>query len=174
MSEKYEGIRSEIYKVIDELYGDASLYLAAWGRKVVKKELVLANKTTKDFSQNTAYQLKIEVSGSSFIIRWLRIRFIRNNGKVVRLRHAVAIPRSGKYTRANFPHAPNWELDMIEELEELLAPIRNQLKNLMKAHYSIIYASRSLDDEDSLEGIPLSARVDTTQFSMSDYRNSIS
>jgi len=173
MSESYIVLRDAVYSAIDALYEDAVLYQKIWMRQVAKKELELAGKINSKLDDRTSYQLRIELSGASFIIRWLHVKFTRNNGKLIRLNKAIAIPRNGKYTKANFGYAAEWELNMIVELEDQLAPIRFQLKHLMKAHKSIWYAARGVANND-LKIVSIRERVTPPDFSISKFKEKMS
>jgi hypothetical protein len=172
MNVDYTSLRGSIYVAIDTLYDEALLYQKIWMRQVAKKELELASKTNSNLDDRTSYQLRIELSGASFVIRWMHIRFIKNNGKFIRLQKAVSIPRSGKYTKANFGYAAEWEIRMILELEDQLAPIRVQLKHLMKSHQSIGYASKAIGKE--LKATHIKERVTPADFSISKFKTKMS
>ncbi|BBM67867.1 hypothetical protein VA249_45130 (plasmid) [Vibrio alfacsensis] len=134
-----------IYEKIDELYKKSSILQGSWMRQVAEREYNRSYVDKKNL-EKTNYQLRIELSGFTFRIRWFEIQFVKNGTKTLRLAKAIAVPELGKYKMSQFPKAQEWELFLIEKFEEEYALVRNQLKHLGKAHQSIVWASKSSNE----------------------------
>ncbi len=165
--EQYETLQKNIYGSIDELYMEAVSVQEIWMMKVARKELSLSANDYRE-GQGTKYELRIDISGPSFILKWLSCDFHRNGKKIVRVARSISIPRNGKYTIANFKDASKWELDLILEMENHLAPIRNQTKHLMKCHFSLGWAVTASGNQ--METSKIKDRVTAPTVSIKHYK----
>ncbi|WP_028865263.1 conjugative transfer protein MobI(A/C) [Psychromonas aquimarina] len=167
MKSAHTELKDKLYSVIDSLYIDTVMYQEMWMAKIAKRELSLSDNDYKN-NQAIKYQLRVEFSGSGFIIRWLTCKFVRNNSKVIRLTKAIAIPRNGMYSKDKFKDASEWELALILELENILGPIRNQLKHLMKCHISLRNASKAIGEK--FDAIDIKHRVEIPTASIKGFK----
>jgi hypothetical protein len=159
----YEGMRDEIYKRIDLIYYAVCDTQSAWMKRVAIQE------TNRDsYDERTNYELRVEFSGSSISIRWLYYRFVLRGNNKVRVLKSISIPENGKYEKYQFKHAQDWELDIITGIEEAISPYRVQLKHLMKAHQSIIYAAKASNRP--INPIPIKNRVEKQSHSIAKYK----
>ena len=81
---------------------------------------------------------------------------------------SVSIPRTGKYDRQHFRFAQEWEMDLILKMEEVVSQIRRYVKNLVKAHASLISANKAIGIE--TKTIDIKHRLDLPKLSMSDIK----
>lgn len=84
----------------------------------------------------------------------------------------MSLPRTGKYTKAQFKAASEWELNLILEVEGHLNPIRNQLKHIMKAHYAIGNSVKASGDK--FKAIKMKDRVTPSTVSIKHYKEKMS
>lgn len=139
MKRIYSDLQNHLYTAMNELYRKAKIRQQLWMRKIAKRELSFSADDYKN-DLRIKYQLRIEFSGPSFIIRWFRYDFYRNGGKLVRVVKSVPSPKNGKYTKGHFKDASEWELDVILRLEFALSKIRAQTKILMDCHRAFLCA----------------------------------
>lgn len=167
----YKGLQEELYKAIDGLYVLSSDYYRSWARQVAQRELA---RMTKGVShrESTRYELRVEFNGSGFAIYWYEITFVKTSSRVIRLAKMISAPESGAYKKESFKHASEWELQLILNAEEYLAPVRNQLKNLLKAHRSILFAARAGGNK--LTAVPIKNRVEKIQVSVQKLKKQLS
>lgn len=159
-----EKIRDEIYAEIGCLYETAMTIHRGWMKKVARRELDRVG-DVKLKTEKTIYELRLEFSGPSFVIKWNKVSFVRNNNKPIRLVRSLAVPNNGIYKEAE-----GWELALIMQAESALAPIRQQLKHLMKAHRSIVWASKVIDS-DEIEVKLMNSRVAVPDYSIKKFKN---
>lgn len=164
-----EKIRDEIYAEIDRMYETAMTIHRGWMKKVARRELDRVG-DVKLNTEKTNYELRLEFSGSSFVIRWNKISFVRNNDKPIRLVKSIAVPNNGIYKEINFKEAESWDLALIMQAESALGPIRQQLKHLMKAHRSIVWASKVIGS-DEIEVKLMNSRVTVPDYSIKKFKN---
>lgn len=164
-----EKIRDEIYAEIGRLYETATTIHRGWMKKVARRELDRLE-DVKLKTEKTIYELRLEFSGPSFVIKWNKVSFVRNNNKPIRLVRSLAVPNNGIYKEVSFKEAEGWELALIMQAESALAPIRQKLKHLMKAHRSIIWASKVIDS-DEIEVKLMNSRVTVPDYSIKKFKN---
>ncbi|GAD91274.1 hypothetical protein VHA01S_080_00140 [Vibrio halioticoli NBRC 102217] len=162
-------IQTAIYNEIDKLYDEAKFYLEFWMTKVAKREVQRVN--NKSNREYTNYSLSLEFSGVAFRSRWFRVQFVRNGDKTIRLSKSIAVPRNNIYSKSNFKYADDWEVELIEQVEFGLGPIRNKLKLLMKAHQNILLATKN--DKTPLLALPCRERVNVTTRSIAKIKESL-
>ncbi|NOI32003.1 conjugative transfer protein MobI(A/C) [Vibrio coralliilyticus] len=136
-----QSVVEAIYDEIDELYGKADILYSTWMKSVAEREV---NRSYTDINnrEKTSYELRVEFNGVCFRIRWLEVQFVKRGNKTLRLTKNITCPESGKHKMSQFKKGDEWELRLIEMLEESLSQIRYKLKHLMKAHSSIVWASK--------------------------------
>jgi len=81
---------------------------------------------------------------------------------------SVSIPRTGKYDRQHFRFAQEWEMDLILKMEEVVSQIRRYVKNLVKAHASLISANKAIGLK--AETIDIKHRLDLPKLSIADIK----
>lgn len=165
-----EKIRDAIYEEIDSLYNVAVGVQTTWMKKVAERE-VNRDYSDKNNMERTSYELRVEFKGCSFTLRWLHIQFVKRSGKTIRVVKSIAIPENGKYKLSSFKYANEWEQEYISQIEDVLAPIRVQLKHLMKAHQSILYADKAGRKE--LTSIEIKDRVEVNSNSIQQFKKNI-
>lgn len=170
MKMHYLNIQNAIYSQIDDLYLETVLYQDMWMRKVAQRELSLSRNDYLN-GKGIRYQLRVEFSESTFVIRWISCTFIHNSNRAVRVTKSIAIPRNGKYTKPQFKHASEWELDLILEVEKYLAPIRHQLKHIMKMHFALGNAFQT--NGDKLIPLKIKDKVTPTTVSIKYYKKKL-
>ncbi|OEF08217.1 hypothetical protein A1QK_06485 [Vibrio genomosp. F10 str. 9ZD137] len=129
-----------IYRDLDDLYEETKFIFESWMRNIAEKEVRRSQRGDK--KERTNYQLSFEFHGSSFRIRWIYVRFVKNGERIIRIAKPLAIPRSHCYSKSKFKHAELWELDLICKIEEVLYPIRVKKSALMKAHQTLLRANK--------------------------------
>lgn len=164
-----QAIIDEIYNEIDRLYYESRSVYERWMTLMARREVDRKNRRL-EHDERTNYELKLEFKENSFSVRWLSVMFIRNQktGRSQKIYKSVAVPVNGSYGRTKFPKASEWELEVILHAEEVLGPIRNQIKHLMKAHQSIIYACKS--GHVNIEIKPLVTRVEKTELTIASIK----
>lgn len=163
-------IRDMMYKQIDELYMEACIIQELWMRKVAERELSRKNDPARK-TEETNYEFRLEFNGTSFRCRWMNIKFVRNGNKLIRVVKSLAVPEGGKYKMSQFKKADRWELEIIEQMEEPLARIRNTTKHLMKALVSLQYAAKAKGKK--LKPIPIKERVTPTTHSIKKFKSQL-
>ena len=163
-------IRDSIYRVIDELYRDSQMYQEIWMRKIAEREVNRSRQKGKS-TEATNYELRLEMSGPSFRIRWMKVLFVRHGEKYTRVVKSIPVPESCQYKKKNFPKAEDWELEIILMIEEGMASVRKQLKHLMKSHQSLTYAAK--EKGQSLEVLPLRSRIEPRNISIKMFKNNL-
>lgn len=93
-----EKIRDEIYAETDRLYETATTIHRGWVKKVARRELDRLG-DAKLKTEKTIYELRLEFSGPSFVIRWNKVLFVKNNNKPIRLVKSIAVPNNGIYKK---------------------------------------------------------------------------
>lgn len=167
----YEAIQAAIYAQINEEYEMVRFTQMAWMRKVAERELSRRGDASRR-TESTNYEFRLEYSGAAFLCRWFRIQFVKRGSKTIRVIKSIAIPKDGKYKRAQFKHAREWELEMIEEMEEVLYSHRSVVKNLMKSHFHLLAASKY--SHEPLKSIPIKERVIPITASIKGYKEKFS
>lgn len=167
----FAAIQAAIYAQIDREYEGAKFVHSVWMRKVAERELSRRGDASRR-TESTNYEFRLEYKGVSFICRWFRVQFVKRGSKTIRVVKAIAIPREGKYKRAQFKHAREWELEMIEEMEEVLYSHRSVVKNLMKSHFHLLAASKY--SHEPLKSIPIKERVIPITASIKGYKEKFS
>ncbi|MEZ9060492.1 conjugative transfer protein MobI(A/C) [Vibrio pelagius] len=160
-------IRDEIYAQIDESYLTVYNTQRELMKLIAKRELSRKSDPTRK-SELTNYEFRLEMSGVGFVCRWLNIKFYNNNGKTVRVVKSVAIPRSGKYEPQHFRFAEEWELELILQVEEVISLIRKYVRNLTKAHTSLICANKAIGIE--FKTIDIKYRLDLPKLSIAEIK----
>ncbi|EOX3447525.1 conjugative transfer protein MobI(A/C) [Vibrio cholerae] len=130
-----------IYDEIDGLYTHAEMLRNSWMHKVAEREMkrtYIAGQAT----EKTTYEMRVEFSGISFRIRWLEVGFIRTGGRTIRLTKSIACPDSGRYKMSQFKKANEWELLLIDTIEQSMGNVRVKLKHLGKCHNSVVWADK--------------------------------
>jgi hypothetical protein len=158
------GLQAELYKRIDLIYEAVCDAQAGWMKRVALSEV---NRTSNE--ERTHYELRVEYSGPSFVIRWCHFQFVRHGNKKTRVVKSLAIPENGKYKKSQFKKAQPWELDLIMAIEESISPYRVQLKHLMKAHQSIMYLSKSSGR--TIKAVPIKERVTKPNYSIANFKD---
>lgn len=158
-----EGMRDEVYKRIDLIYDAICDAQSIWMKRIAIQEV---NRTSHD--ERTSYEMRVEFTGPSFVVRWLHFQFVRHGNKKTRIAKAISIPDNGKYKKSQFKKAQEWELDLITGIEETISSYRVQLKHLMKAHQSIIYAAKASDRP--IKTIPIKNRVEKQNHTIAEYK----
>lgn len=138
-------IINAIYQEIDDLYSLSEALHGVWASSIAEREFNRNYSDSKNV-ERTNYQLRIEFNGITFRIRWFEVKFVRNGSRTIRISNAISIPESGRCKKNQFSKAQDWELLIIERMEDSFVRIRNQLKHLGKAHNSIIWASKSSNE----------------------------
>ncbi|WP_413694440.1 conjugative transfer protein MobI(A/C) [Psychromonas sp. KJ10-2] len=139
MKDIHSELQKNIYKAVDELYSDAVTYQEMWMRNIAKRELSLSSGDYQN-GQELTISFPLIFQDSGFSMRWMKHRFIRNNNKLARLVKSISLPVSESTKKRSFKDASDWELSLILEVEEHLAPIRKELKHLMKMHLLLGYS----------------------------------
>ncbi|MDE1237842.1 conjugative transfer protein MobI(A/C) [Vibrio aestuarianus] len=155
-----------IQEDLDELYEESKYVFELWMRRVAEREVERYRR--KDRKEKTNYQLSLEFHGSSFRVRWIYVRFVKNNERIVRVAKPIAMPRNYKYGRSKFKYADPWEIELIEQIEEVLHLIRLKSSALMKAHQTLLKMNKSIDR--CFECSTTKQRVKTTSQSISKYK----
>lgn len=166
-----QNTRDEIYRCIDENYMAAVSVQRAWANAIAKRE-VGRKYTSRRNTESTNYHFKIEFNGSSFKLRWFNVKFVWRNGKKIRISKHIVLPKSGRYSISQFKYADDWELEIIEKVEENLCGVRNQVKHLMKAHQSLVWAAKCNGGvfHNAFETIPMKDRVEPTPYSVQEFK----
>ncbi|WP_305372796.1 conjugative transfer protein MobI(A/C) [Photobacterium leiognathi] len=164
-----EEIQQSIYKIIDLHYRDAVDVLTLWMRVISKREL-----NYERTKEKANYELRVEPHGVGFRIRWFHIKFTKNNHKLIRIAKSIPVPENGRYGKEKFKYAEPWELELIQQAEDEFSGIRYELKHLLKAHQSILYASKSNLGNEPLSGILLKDRTEITKPTFSEIKQSLS
>lgn len=169
----YEAVLKELYGAIDNLYTESSDFYRVWARSVAQRELSRKNNAVKH-SEKTGYELRVEMKGVGFNVYWYEVRFVRagRQGKLVRLAKMISVGANGFYGKEKFKNASEWELALIMNAEDQLGRIRNQLKNLVKAHTSILYAAKASGA--SIKGTPIKVRVEPINVTVSSIKKQLS
>lgn len=162
-------IQNAIYTELDMLYDEAKLYLEIWMTRVAKRELQRKNNPAN--KERTNYYLALEFNGLAFRPRWFRVQFVKNGQRTLRLSKSLSVPKNNQYSIAQFKYAEDWELDLIEEVEEGLSIVRKKVALLMKAHQSIIGAAKI--DNEPLIVSSCKERVEVTTQSIAKIKESI-
>ncbi|ELA9367431.1 hypothetical protein QUN99_003321 [Vibrio parahaemolyticus] len=152
----FKSIQEAIYKQIDDEHESVRFVQMTWMRKIAQRELSRQNDTSRR-TESTNYEFRVEYKGASFSCRWLRIKFVKRGQKVLRLVDSITIPKDDRYKREQFKYAEEWELEIIEQMEEALWQHRRVVKNLMKSHRHLLEASKYGNEK--LTTIPLKSRV---------------
>lgn len=144
MEVKMQQILDGIYEELDSLYSKAMSLQEIWMRKIAEKEVSRRQRGMlgKEF---TKFELRVEPNGQSFTVRWLSIRFVKHASrtKATRIAKSISIPANGHYKKTQFKSADDWEIELCTNADAVLAQIRVQVKHLMRAHQSILLASKS-------------------------------
>ena len=164
-----EKIQQSIYEIIDLHYRDAVDVLTLWMRVISKREL-----NYERTKEKVNYELRVEPHGVGFRIRWFHIKFTKNNHKLIRIPKSIPVPENGRYGKEKFKYAEPWELKVIQQVEDELCGIRYELKHLLKAHQSILYASKSNLGNEPLTGILLKDRTEITKPTFTEIKQSLS
>ncbi|BEI26550.1 conjugative transfer protein MobI(A/C) [Vibrio fluvialis] len=167
----YEAIQAAIYAQINEEYEMVRFTQMAWMRKVAERELSRRGDASRR-TESTNYEFRLEYSGAAFLCRWFRIQFVKRGSKTIRVIKSIAIPKDGQYKRAQFKHAEEWELSMIEQIEEVVSKHRVSVKLLMKAHQSLLSAAKSCGEK--LDTIQIKDRVEPLTTSIKGYKEKLS
>lgn len=165
-----EEVRASIYKKIDELYDSAKIIQELWMRKIAQRELSRKDDASRR-EESTSYEFRLEFNGPTFVCRWIEVRFVRNGNRTTRLTKSIAVPRDGKYKSSQFKRAEDWELTIIEQMEEALSKIRNTNKNLMKAVIYVQYAAKA--NGEKLKPVPIKERVTPTSHSIKKFKSQL-
>ena len=163
-------VADAIYEEIEKLYGQADMLHGIWMKSVAEREV---NRSYTDINnrESTNYELRVEFNGIGFRLRWIEIQFVRRGSKTLRLTKNITCPENGKYKKSQFKKAEEWELLLINKVEESLCQIRYKLKHLMKAHSSIIWASKL--NKQPLVTKDMKFRVDRKVRSIKDIKQSL-
>lgn len=87
---------------LDELYVEAKYIFEAWMKEVATREVRRIQ--SRNRKEKTNYQLALEFHGNSFRIRWLRVQFIKNNERIIRVSKPLAVPKNFRYSTAKFKY----------------------------------------------------------------------
>jgi hypothetical protein len=159
-----ESLRDEIYNRIDLIHDAVCDAQSGWMKRVALAEV---NRTS--IEERTNYELRIEFTGPSFIIRWHHFQFVRHGNKKTRVVKGLAIPDNGKYKQSQFRKAQDWELELINGIEESISSYRVQLKHLMKMHQTMLHLGKTSGRV--VKVIPIKERVTKSTHSIAEYKN---
>ncbi|PMP14078.1 hypothetical protein BCS93_04625 [Vibrio breoganii] len=164
-----KGVQQAIYVELDKIYDEAKMYLEFWMGRVARREVSRSN--NKQNQEFTNYALLLEFNGNAFRIRWQRIQFVKHGTKVIRLTKSISVPKTLRYPKSSFRYADDWELDLILEVEEGVHILRKKVSALMKAHQTMLNASKL--DGDELVVSSCRERVQPTTKSIAEIKKSL-
>ncbi|KLV03545.1 hypothetical protein ABT56_19145 [Photobacterium aquae] len=166
---KITQVQNQLYSMIDDEYEKALFAQSLWMSEVAKREVQRSQMKMKG-SEKTWYELRVNFSRYTFSVRWYRISFQQHGDKAVRLSIGIALPTTKKgYSRKNFPIASEWEQDLIMQCEEILQPIRNNVKTLGLMHKNLTQLAK--DNSVDFSFTPIKDRVQMQSDSIQKFKS---
>ena len=165
--DKISELQECIYSLVDSAYEDASITQSLWMNEVAKRE-VKRRQMKINGSEKTHYELRVEFSRYSFIVRWRRIYFTHIKGKPTRMYKAVSQPGPTGYKSSSLKYASEWELELIMGCESQLSMVRKKLRQLGSMHKNLTLYSKEAGVDFTF--IPIKDRVQVQQNSIHKFK----
>lgn len=145
MNNKEQSAINALQELIADEYGLAIHWYNLWCRKVAEREIKRSLKALPQ-GEKTHYELKISPTPKSFNLYWQKVFFVQLGAKKKRLTEHMAFNKNKNinsyYSPSSFSKASEWELDLINDIESRITPIRNRLKHLSSMLRSLSYYNK--------------------------------